>query len=60
MIWFRRLLADERGATLVEYALVSAAFALTAAGALAAISHQAGARMGVTSSKLTSLGTLPP
>jgi Flp pilus assembly pilin Flp len=55
-----RLLADESGAALVEYVLVSAAFALASAAALAAIAHQCGVRLGATSTGLTALGTTPP
>ena len=60
MTSLRRLLADDSGAALVEYALVSAAFALAAVGALAAIAHQCAARLATTSAKLTALGTSPP
>ena len=60
MTAFARLLADESGAALAEYALVSAAFALSAATALAAIAYQCGIRLGATSTGLTALGTTPP
>ncbi|GAC1576515.1 MAG: hypothetical protein NVS3B7_09460 [Candidatus Elarobacter sp.] len=54
---FGRVLADESGVTLVEYALVSGTFAVLAIGGLAAIVTQCGLRLGVTSTKLTALGT---
>ncbi|HEY0613346.1 MAG TPA: hypothetical protein VGC96_01850 [Candidatus Elarobacter sp.] len=57
MIAFRRLLGDESGGTLVEYALVSALLAAAAAGGLSLIASQCAARLGATSAKLTALGT---
>ncbi|HEY0382351.1 MAG TPA: hypothetical protein VGC72_09140 [Candidatus Elarobacter sp.] len=60
MTAFCRLLADDSGATLVEYALASTALALTAIAALAAITHQCATRLATTSGKLTALGTSPP
>ena len=56
----RAMLADDAGATLVEYAVVTAALALAMAGVLAAIAAQCGVQLGATSSGMPSLGTTPP
>jgi Flp pilus assembly pilin Flp len=57
--WFAALLADESGATMVEYALVSAVLSLAMIAALTAIAAECGTRLSATSGKLTTLGTNP-
>jgi len=57
---FVRLLGDDSGATLVEYAVVGATLAVAMIAALGAIVAQCGARLTSTSTNLTSLGVNPP
>lgn len=54
-----RLLADDSGAALAEYALISAVLAMVMIAGLAAIVTECGSRLTVTSSKMTLLGTAP-
>ena len=55
-----RLLGDESGAVLAEYALVSAILSVAMVAALVAIAAQCATRLAGTSSGLTSLGSSPP
>ncbi len=55
-----RLLADDSGATLAEYALISAVLAVAMIGALTAIAAECAAQLSVTGGQMTSLGTTPP
>ena len=55
-----RMLADESGATLVEYAVISAVLSVSMIVALVAIAAECAARLSVTSGKMSSLGTSPP
>jgi Flp pilus assembly pilin Flp len=57
---FARLIADESGAALVEYALISAVLSAVMIAALAAIAAECSVRLATTSGKMTSLGTSPP
>jgi Flp pilus assembly pilin Flp len=57
---FIRLLADESGVATVQYALISAVFAVLMIAALAAIVTECSERIGVTSTGLTGLGSSPP
>jgi Flp pilus assembly pilin Flp len=57
--WFSKLLADDSGATMVEYALVSAVLSVAMIAAVAAIAAECGARLSVTTGKMTLLGTNP-
>jgi Flp pilus assembly pilin Flp len=59
MTSFIRLLRDESGATIVEYALISAALSAVMIGALATIVSECKNRLSVTSAKMTALGTTP-
>jgi len=54
-----RLLHDESGAAVVEYALISAALSAVMIGALAMIVSECRTRLSVTSGKMTALGTTP-
>jgi Flp pilus assembly pilin Flp len=56
----RSMLADERGDTMVQYAVVAAALALVMMGALAAIGAECATRMAATGTQLPALGTTPP
>lgn len=60
MTTFVRMLADDSGATLVEYALVSATLSVLMIGALTTIASQCSTRLSGTSTKLTGLGSAPP
>jgi len=53
------MLADDSGATMAEYALISAVLSVTMIAALVAIAAACGTRLSVTSGKLTLLGTNP-
>ena len=55
-----QLLSDDSGATVVEYAVISAMLSVAMIAALAAIAAECTARLSVTSGKMTSLGTNPP
>lgn len=55
-----RMLADESGATIVEYAVISAVLSVSMIAALLTIAAECAARLSVTSGKMTSLGTSPP
>jgi pilus assembly protein Flp/PilA len=57
---FVRLMADESGATLVEYAVISAVLSVAMIGALTAIASECTTRLSATSSNMTALGTTPP
>ena len=54
------LLADESGATVVEYALASALFGTLMVAVLALIASQCGVRLSTTGAGLAALGTSPP
>jgi Flp pilus assembly pilin Flp len=58
--WLRQLLSDDSGATVVEYALISAVLSAAMIAALAAIAAECATRLSVTGGKMTSLGTNPP
>ena len=54
------MLADESAATIVEYAIVAAAFAVAMVAALAAIASECSSRLTATGTQLPALGTSPP
>ena len=56
---FAAMLADERGATTVEYALITASLAVVMIAALAAIASECSIRLTATSTNMTALGTTP-
>jgi Flp pilus assembly pilin Flp len=58
--WFVQLLRDDAGATMVEYAVISAMLSVAMIAALAAIVSECTTRLSVTSGKMASLGTNPP
>jgi Flp pilus assembly pilin Flp len=58
--WFVQLLRDDCGATVVEYAVISATLSVAMIAALAAIATECTTRLSVTSGNMTSLGTNPP
>jgi Flp pilus assembly pilin Flp len=60
MTFLFRVLADDGGATLVEYALLSAVLSAAMIAALAAIASECKTRLSVTSGQMTALGTTPP
>ena len=55
-----RMLLDQTGNALVEYAIVAAGIALPLIGIGYAISHSAGGGLSQTTSQLSQLGTNPP
>ena len=57
---FVRLLADDSGATMTEYAVITAALSVVMIGAFAAIAAECSERLGNTSTQLTGLGSSPP
>jgi len=56
---FKRLLDDERGDTLAEYALITAIFACAMAGTLHLISNELGNNLSRTSNSLTNQSYTP-
>lgn len=57
---FVRMLADDSGVALVEYALVAAAFAVLMIGTLAAIAAETGTQLTEAGNGLTAFGASPP
>jgi Flp pilus assembly pilin Flp len=57
---FTRLLADDGGATMVEYAVIAAVLSVAMISALAAIATECKTRLSATSANMTALGTTPP
>ena len=51
---------DERGATLVEYALISASLGVLMIGTLKLIQSESGAQLVTTGTGLTAVGVTPP
>jgi Flp pilus assembly pilin Flp len=57
--WFAELLRDDAGATVMEYAVISALLSVAMIAALSAIAAECAARLSVTSGRMTALGTNP-
>ena len=56
----RALARDESGATLTEYALITAALGVLMIGALRLIQSETGAQLTTTGNGLTAAGVTPP
>jgi Flp pilus assembly pilin Flp len=60
MTRIRIMLSDDAGAAVVEYALMGAMLSVIMIAALTAIATECKTRLGVTTGKMTALGTTPP
>lgn len=62
MLWavFARMLSDDAGNALVEYAIVAAAIALPLIGISVAIANSSGVNLSNMTQHLSGLGTTPP
>lgn len=60
MTRFVRMLADDSGVTIVQYALITALLSVVMIGALVKIAAVCATRLATTSTNLTGLGSSPP
>ena len=57
---FGRLLIDDSGSTMAQYAVITAVLSVAMIGALATIAAECSTQLGSTSNGLTALETSPP